>query len=82
MKIILISFTLSFIGVLSYLYTYYIIKIISNIISLEIQIFTIMFFSILLFIDNFSLVYDLQNINRIDNQEHIRIIWNQAIEIQ
>jgi len=41
-----------------------------------------MFFSILVFFDNFSLVYDLQNIKQIDNQEHIRIIGYRAIEIQ
>ena len=41
-----------------------------------------MFFSILVFIDNFSLLYDLQNIKPIKNQEHIRIIGSQAIELQ
>ena len=57
-------------------------KYISNCISIETQKFIIMFFLILVFIDNFSLLYGLQNIKPINNQEHIRIIGSQAIELQ
>ena len=41
-----------------------------------------MFFSISVFIDNLSLVYELQNIKPINNYEHIKIIGVQALEIQ
>ena len=41
-----------------------------------------MFFTILVFIDNLSLVYDLQNIKPIINYEPIKIIGVQALEIQ
>ena len=64
MKIILPSSTLSFIGLLSN-FSYYISKNILNFISIETQISNMMFFTILVFIDNLSLVYDLQNIKPI-----------------
>ena len=70
------------IGLVSYFYTYCFMKYISNFISIETQIFAIMFFSILVFIDNFTLLYDLQNIKPINNPEHIRIIGSQVIELQ
>ena len=70
------------IGLISYFYAYCFMKYISNFISIETQIFSIMFFSILVFIDNFTLLYELQNIKPINNQEHIRIIGSQAIELQ
>ena len=38
--------------------------------------------SILLFLDNFNLVYDLNNIKPVGNPEHITIIGHQAIELQ
>ena len=41
-----------------------------------------MYFSILVFIDNLSLIYDLQNKKPIINYEHIKIIGVQALEIQ
>ena len=74
--------TLSFIGLLSYFFSYYISKNILNFISIETQIFNMMFFTILVFIDNLSLVYGLQNIKPINNYEHIKIIGVQALEIQ
>ena len=39
-------------------------------------------FSILAFIDNLGLAYDLNNIKPVSNPEHISIIGNQAIELQ
>ena len=41
-----------------------------------------MFFSIIVFIENLSLVNDLNNVKPINNPEHIRLIGSQAIEIQ
>ena len=38
--------------------------------------------SILLFLDNFSLLYGLNNIKPVGNPEHVTKIGNQAIEIQ
>ena len=40
------------------------------------------FFLIILFIENVGLINDIQNFKPINNQEHISIIRNQAIEIQ
>ena len=51
-------------------------------ISIEIQIFIWTFFSIIVFMENLSFVYDLNNIKLINNPEHIRLIGSQAIEIQ
>ena len=78
----IIYFTLSIIGFLSYIYTYCILKYISYFISIEIQIFILIFFSIIVFMENLNLVYDLNNIKPINNQEHIRLIGSQAIEMQ
>ena len=50
--------------------------------SIETQIFISVFVTILLFLDDFGLACDLKNIKPINNQEHIRIIGSQAIEIQ
>ena len=51
-------------------------------ISIETQLFISILVSILLFLDNFSLVYDLNNIKPVGNPEHITIIGSQAIELQ
>ena len=82
MKMRLILFTLSTIGTLSYIYTYWLMKYISFFISIETQTYILIFFSILAFIDNLGLAYDLNNIKPVNNQEHISIIGNQAIELQ
>ena len=82
MKMRLILFTLSTIGTLSYIYTYWLMKYISFFISIETQTYILIFFSIITFIDNLGLAYDLNNIKPVNNPEHISIIGNQAIEIQ
>ena len=81
MKIILPLFTLSFIGLLSYFNFIIYQKYFKYYINRNTN-FIIFFSSILVFIDNFSQVYDIQNINPIDNYEHIKIIGIQALEIQ
>ena len=53
-------------------------KYISFFISIETQTYILIFFSILAFIDNLGLAYDLNNIK----PEHISIIGNQATELQ
>jgi len=78
----LILFTLSTIGTLSYIYTYWLMKYISFFISIETQTYILIFFSIITFIDNLGLAYDLNNIKPVNNPEHISIIGNQAIELQ
>jgi len=82
MKIRLALFTLSVIGLLSYVYSYYLMNFISNFISMKVQSFILVFCTIIVFLDNFSLVYDLNSIKTIDENENIKIIGNQAIEIQ
>ena len=77
----IIYFTLSIVSSLSYLYTYCIMKYTLYFISIEIQIFILIFFSMIVFMENLSLVYDLQNIKQVNNPEHIRLIGSQAIEI-
>ena len=46
------------------------------------NIYILIFFSIITFIDNLGLAYDINNIKPVSNPEHISIIGNQAIEIQ
>ena len=70
------------IGASSYIYTSYVMPFISNIVSVETQSMILIFSCILLLLDNFTLVHDLQNIKPIYNQEHIQIIGSQAIELQ
>ena len=62
------------IGLVSYFYTYCFMKYISDFIYVETQIFAIMFFSILVFIDHFTLLYDLQNIKPINHPESIFVL--------
>ena len=57
-------------------------KYISFFISIETQTYILIFFSIITFIDNLGLAYDLNNIKPFNNPEDISIIENQAIEIQ
>ena len=57
-------------------------KYISFFISIETQTYILIFFSIITFIDNLGLAYDLNNIKPVNNPEHISIIGNQVIEIQ
>ena len=75
-------FLLLTIGASSYVYTSYVMPIISNIVSVETQSIILIFSCILLLLDNFTLLHDLQNIKPIYNQEHIQIIGSQAIELQ
>ena len=75
-------FTLSAIGLLSYVYSYYLMNFISNFMSMKVQSFILVFCTIIVFLDDFSLVYDLNSIKTIDENENIKIIGNQAIEIQ
>ena len=70
------------IGASSYVYTSYVMPIISNIVSVETQSIILIFSCILLLLDNFTLLHDLQNITPVDNPEHIHIIGSQAIELQ
>ena len=75
-------FTLLTIGILTYIYTYWLMKYILYFISIETQVFISIFVSILILFDNFNLVYDLNNIKPVGNPEHITIIGSQAIELQ
>ena len=75
-------FLLLTIGASSYVYTSYVMPFISNIVSVDTQSMILIFSCILLLLDNFTLVHDLQNIKPIYNQEHIQIIGSQAIELQ
>ena len=70
------------IGVSSYIYTSYIMDYVSNIVSRETQASFLIFTCILLLLDNWSLLKEIQNFKPIDNQEHIKIIGSQAIELQ
>ena len=70
------------IGVSSYIYTSYIMDYVSNIVSRENQASFLIFTCILLLLDNWSLLKEIQNFKPIDNQEHIKIIGSQAIELQ
>ena len=65
-------------GVLSFLYSSFVMKFISNIVSIETQSMILMFSCILLLLDNFSLF----NENKLDDNEYIKIILNQTIELQ
>ena len=49
---------------------------------MKVQSFILVFCTIIVFLDNYSLVYDLNSIKTIDENENIKIIGNQAIEIQ
>ena len=69
-------------GVLSFLYSSFVMKFISNIVSIETQSMILMFSCILLLLDNFSLFNDLNNENKLDDNEYIKIILNQTIELQ
>ena len=82
MKMRLTLFTLSTIGTLSYIYPSWLMKYISFFISIETQTYILIFFSIITFIDNLGLAYDINNIKPVNNQEHISVIGNQAIELQ
>ena len=70
------------IGLLSFLYTSYVIPSVSNIIPVATHYMFLSFSCILLLIDNFSLMNDIQNFKPFDNPEHIHIIGHQAIELQ
>ena len=70
------------IGLLSFLYTSYAIPSVSNIIPVSTHYMFLSFSCILLLIDNFSLMNDIQNFKPFDNPEHIHIIGDQAIELQ
>ena len=70
------------IGLLSFLYTSYVIPSVSNIIPVATHYMFLSFSCILLLIDNFSLMNDIQNFKPFDNPEHIHIIGDQAIELQ
>jgi len=70
------------IGASSFVYTSYVMSFISNIVSVETHSTILIFSCVLLLLDNFTLLHDLQNSKSIDNQEHIQIIGNQAIELQ
>ena len=70
------------IGLTSFLYTSYVIPSVSNMIPVEIHYMLLSFSSILLLIDNFSLMNDIQNFKPFNNPEHIHIIGDQAIELQ
>ena len=80
---VLVPILLSSIGSLSYFYSFYIMKYISSNISIEVQSMILMFIFILVQLDNFSLYNDLQkNMSFTVNQDNIRLIGNQAIELQ
>ena len=70
------------VGLTSFLYTSYIIPSVSNIIPVDIHYMFLSFSCIILLIDNFSLMNDIQNFKPFDNPEHIHIIGDQAIELQ
>jgi len=70
------------IGASSYIYTSYVMQFISNIVSVETQSIILIFSCVLLLLDNLTLLHDLQSIKPVDNQEHVQIIGNQAIELQ
>jgi len=58
---------------------------ISCFVPVQLQVSLVMFCTILVFIDNFSLLQDLHHAatnKSVDNPEHIRIIGMQAVEIQ
>ena len=70
------------IGSASLFYTSFIMEYISDTISIKTQ-FTISIFScILLLLDNWNLLQDLETVKPLENQEHIQIIGSQAIELQ
>ena len=50
------------IGASSYIYSSYVMPFISNIVSVETQSMILIFSCILLLLDNFTLLHDLQNI--------------------
>jgi hypothetical protein len=70
------------VGLTSFLYTSYVIPSVSNIIPVDIHYMFLSFSCIILLIDNFSLMNDIQNFKPFDNPEHIHIIGDQAIELQ
>ena len=80
MKMIFAFFTISRIGSLGYLFTYCTIKCLSYFTSIDARIFVIMISSIIVFIENTGLVYEVQNIIPINDQEHISIIDNRNTE--
>ena len=74
---------LLFIAMLSYVCSYCMMVYLSCIVPVQLQVSLVMFGTILVFIDNFSLLHDLQTATKyVDNPEHIRIIGSQAVEIQ
>lgn len=75
---------LLFIATLSYVCSYCMFVYISCFVPVQLQISLVMFCTILVFIDNFSLLQDLHAATNksVDNPEHIRIIGRQAVEIQ